>query len=89
VGFDALSEAYRTIRSLDRRDRDEALARRPSAMTARARSRYADSQQLSDDAVADISRMVEEELQSIDFVHPVDFEILRNAWRERRDARRS
>lgn len=58
-------------------------------MTARARSRYADSQQLSDDAVADISRMVEEELQSIDFVHPVDFEILRNAWRERRDARRS
>lgn len=43
--------------------------------TARARSRYADSQQLSDDAVADISRMVEEELQSIDFVHPVDFEI--------------
>lgn len=44
-------------------------------MTARARSRYADSQQLSDDAVADISRMVEEELQSIDFVHPVDFEI--------------
>lgn len=43
--------------------------------TARARSRYADSQQLSDDAVADISRMVEEELQSIDFVHPVDFQI--------------